>query len=199
MLDSYWLQEGTLQKTSWSRCWRTWKVKVLQSLSLIPPRNKSRCWWQVASPMAWNFFRYVTFKAATLKACSTKREAMKKEETTQKAATEIAKEAKAILDNPHHKSCWGLPDEARSSFRWSKKWQIFNRATCVCVLVLFVQKNSTNKIQHWVGCCQFFFIDAKRMAVKENWTSLVQSVIYLQCTRLVWFSLTVILFVSITT
>ena len=43
------------------------------------------------------------------------------------------------------------------------------------------------------------FIDAKMTTVKENWTSPVQSVLYLQCTRLVWFSLTVVVLASIKT
>ena len=48
-------------------------------------------------------------------------------------------------------------------------------------------------------CCLFFFIDAKTPAVKEIWTGLVQSVLYLLCNRLVWFSLICVIFTSIKT
>ena len=49
------------------------------------------------------------------------------------------------------------------------------------------------------SCFLFLFIDAKTMTVKENWTSLVQSLLYLPCTRMVRLSLTVIVFASIKT
>ena len=41
-----------------------------------------------------------SFRVAMLKTCRAKRDCMKKEKTAQKAAKEIAKEARAILDNP---------------------------------------------------------------------------------------------------
>ena len=44
-----------------------------------------------------------------------------------------------------------------------------------------------------------FFIDAKIPTVMEKQTSLVHSVLYLQCTRLVPFSVTVGVFASIKT
>ena len=41
----------------------------------------------------------LSFKEATLKTCQAKRVAMKRDKTTQKAAKQIEKEAKSILDD----------------------------------------------------------------------------------------------------
>ena len=51
---------------------------------------------------------------------------------------------------------------------------------------------STNCTATEKMCVSFVFIVVKRITMKENWTSLVQSVLYLHCTSLAWFSLVIL-------
>ena len=81
----------------------------------------------------------------------------------------------------------------------SDKFSIMPRARAFWYSLYNRWKTQLTKFSRWVGCCQFFFIDAKTMTVKEDQTSPVHSILYFQCTRLVWFSLTVIIFASIKT
>ena len=94
--------------------------------------------------------------------------------------------------------------KARSSVRRFKKRQIGLACARSYVIVVFVhagQKKivSIKKISTVEDRWVCVVIDVKTMTVKGNWTSLVQSVLYLPCTRLVQFPLTVVVLTSITT